>query len=94
MTCRNCQGGWYSIDPCSCIKIGKAEFFPYPQVGWPLSPSPGDLPPMPTAPGRFPHKCPVCEGKGTVNEDHINSGGTIKVNITCHACKGEGIVWG
>ena len=39
-----------------------------------------------------PHKCPVCDGSGTIwnyNNDSTACGCTA----TCHACNGAGIVW-
>lgn len=45
-----------------------------------------------------PHKCPVCEGEGTLtvhNPSRQISGCTI-LHLTptkCRACKGTGIVW-
>lgn len=42
-----------------------------------------------------PHKCPVCDGRGTVAEAPPYSYGasTTGVEQMCHACGGTGIVW-
>ncbi len=54
----------------------------YVQVGEPLT-------------GLKPHKCPVCEGRGTVDlgfYSGVNHGSTSTVPITeqCRSCKGAG----
>lgn len=50
---------------------------------------------QPIPSGKTPHKCPVCEGMGKLNDEYCtpNSQGQSKV-VNCHACKGEGVVWG
>ncbi len=96
MACGACANGWFSVIPCACSQSVKVEFVPYIQeVGWPVPASPGELPRMTQQPVRFPHKCPVCEGMGKFNDVYCtpNSDGQYKV-VKCHACKGEGIVWG
>lgn len=60
----------------------------YVQVSSPLT----DLKPLT---GLKPHKCPVCEGRGTVDlgfYSGVNHGSTSTVPITeqCHSCKGAG----
>jgi len=42
-----------------------------------------------------PHKCPVCEGRGTVPHNFY-SGAIASSSIapeTCRSCKGEGVLW-
>ena len=46
-----------------------------------------------------PHKCPVCEGQGTVSRPPHVAGDvhewtdTSAGPWTCHACDGKGVVW-
>ena len=42
-----------------------------------------------------PHKCPVCEGKGLIDNTPPMSSGSIppKPLTECRACDGKGIVW-
>lgn len=44
-----------------------------------------------------PHKCPVCEGRGTVPGDfydfHPDAGVLPGDSVECHTCEGEGILW-
>jgi hypothetical protein len=60
-------------------------------LGHPVHSSPGSYQPIQS--GKTPHKCPVCEGSGRL----LNARYGMLSNIgesDCHACKGEGIVWG
>jgi DnaJ-class molecular chaperone len=46
---------------------------------------------------KTPHKCPVCEGRGIIqNGLKIEEvyGTNLKTCKDCHSCEGEGIVWG
>jgi len=38
-----------------------------------------------------PYKCPVCEGSG---KQYTSQASTNTVSDNCHACFGNGIVWG
>lgn len=46
-----------------------------------------------------PHRCPACDGFGVrfIPERTECNGSSVvtmpSMNVTCHACKGEGIVW-
>ncbi len=42
-----------------------------------------------------PHRCPVCEGRGTVRGDFyaFQPLGYLIQPITCRTCQGEGIIW-
>lgn len=44
-----------------------------------------------------PHKCPVCEGRGTVPGEfydfHPSAGVQPGDRVECHTCEGEGILW-
>ncbi len=47
---------------------------------------------------KTPHKCPICDGKGTVPNGFYNStNNTYSTNSTatetCKTCHGSGIVW-
>lgn len=42
-----------------------------------------------------PHKCPVCDGTSMANVKEVDINDSIlSFYKKCHACKGEGIVWG
>ena len=45
--------------------------------------------------GKSPHKCPVCEGNGSIIDNliYIEKYSDVKI-ITCNGCKGRGVVWG
>ena len=40
---------------------------------------------------RYPHRCPLCEGRGKLPPDGTTSNYSM---VTCHGCSGKGIVWG
>lgn len=45
---------------------------------------------------RAPHRCPVCIGRGTVDEDfytRIGRGGGAGGFTTCRSCDGSGVIW-
>ena len=45
-----------------------------------------------TAAGPVPHRCPVCEGRGSVpNGFYVQSEGTN--DQPCQACGGTGVLW-
>ncbi len=39
-----------------------------------------------------PHTCPVCNGKGTVQQTWGDI--YLDTNVICHACSGIGVEWG
>lgn len=42
-----------------------------------------------------PHRCPVCEGRGTVAQDfYPGPEAEIGFRHQCRSCKGEGVLWG
>lgn len=41
-----------------------------------------------------PHRCPVCEGRGSVPAGFYSAGLATGTNgEQCRACKGEGVLW-
>lgn len=63
----------------------------------PWYPGPYDQPFFPTVPATYPapsvkpHKCPVCDGKGTVSAGfYENTLGEQE----CRSCQGKGVLWG
>lgn len=51
-------------------------------------------------PGRKPHRCPVCEGRGKLQYDPVNPFVEVASSAAgvpmweCRPCGGTGIVWG
>jgi uncharacterized protein (UPF0128 family) len=47
-----------------------------------------------------PYKCPVCKGLGYLavklitKDDDLKKSLAFNPELTCHSCKGEGVVWG
>lgn len=41
-----------------------------------------------------PSKCPVCNGRGTLNNFKPIHEGINQIYMPCHSCEGKGIVWG
>lgn len=88
MSCHLCHGGvWGSSLPCHCTtqpKYTTGYVVSITDEPYRLPPLPTftDLPAMPSNPGRFPHRCPICDGSGQY------------LGKTCHGCEGKGIVWG
>ena len=41
-----------------------------------------------------PNKCPVCNGKGSLNNFKPIHAGVNMICMLCHSCEGKGIVWG
>ena len=48
-----------------------------------------------TKAGKTPHRCPVCEGRGTVPPDFYNQAGSTITDATVQTCKScaNGVVW-
>ena len=40
-----------------------------------------------------PHRCPICNGTGTVPADFYGEPGTSLERVCCRGCYGSGIVW-
>ncbi len=91
MACGACANGWFSVVPCGCDGVGKAEFTL--SAEWVTVPGCACKAPcncktnvarlqIDTSHNKTPHKCPVCHGIGKY------------IDVTCNACKGEGVVWG
>jgi len=40
-----------------------------------------------------PHKCPVCQGRGTVLSSFYGPESTAFNEVACRSCQGTGIVW-
>lgn len=62
-----------------------------PAGDYPMQPS---VWPPPVLPG--PHRCPICDGKGTVPIGFYGgdvSGVYLGSLLMCRACEGKGIVW-
>ena len=49
-------------------------------------------PPL-TPPARYPHRCPVCEGRGRVDRDFYGETMNASVSIICQSCHGTGVLW-
>lgn len=41
-----------------------------------------------------PNKCPICNGKGNLNNFKPIHAGVNMICMLCHSCEGKGIVWG
>jgi len=62
-----------------------AQSGPFSPMHWPFE-----------VPRQQPYRCPVCEGRGTV-ESNFYSRATMSSttdNETCRTCHGAGIIWG
>ena len=42
--------------------------------------------------GEQPHKCPVCDGTGKVDNVPVISS-TVPDRVACNACNGSGVLW-
>lgn len=40
-----------------------------------------------------PYRCPICYGRGEIEDDPFGYATTAKMPKVCHACGGRGIVW-
>ena len=52
--------------------------------------------PPQTATRQIPHKCPICDGTGTVPNGFYNKFSSCSTTITpeqCRSCSGSGILW-
>lgn len=43
-------------------------------------------------PGAFPHRCPVCEGRGKVSGNFYTLTGTCLGEVTCRTCWSKGYI--
>lgn len=77
VTCDNCRLG----TPVHPIPAFPGHYNPH---------YPTQMYPIPT---QWPHKCPVCEGKGTVPEDFYDSPLMGTSDTECRTCHKAGIVW-
>lgn len=40
-----------------------------------------------------PHKCPLCDGAGKLDDTHGAPYAGLPAVVVCHGCNGQGIVW-
>lgn len=45
-------------------------------------------------PAKKPYKCPVCEGRGRVDQTFYGDSMNASKYVICQTCHGNGIVWG
>jgi len=89
---------------CDLGETSSGAYYPCPICGgWVLCGSlhqceypAGSLPLYPTK--QYPHRCPVCEGRGTVPHgfySHEEMGTDASTAPeTCRTCNGQGVIWG
>lgn len=65
-----------------------SPFHPYQPI-W-IIPLPDPIPPVDRG---TPHKCPICDGQGTVKRDLDGGSSLVSYDETCPTCHGERVLW-